>query len=92
MRRYLGNESYAVETIGTADDKQDSDAREILSFHQAQTKVRELAKKYRLQVPGGATLTVKDAIEAYLRGQRTGPAFAANPARLGSRNLLKAAC
>jgi len=70
MRRYLGNTNYVVETIGTADDNQDADAQEILSFHQAQSKVRELARQYRVQAPGTEMLTVKGAVEAYLQGQR----------------------
>ncbi|MGA3341226.1 MAG: tyrosine-type recombinase/integrase [Methylocella sp.] len=70
MRRYLGDQDYVVETIGTADDNQDADDREILTFHQAQKKIRELAKTYRTPEPGGAALTVKDAIEAYLQGKR----------------------
>jgi integrase len=70
MRRYLGDKNYVVETIGTADDNQDADDREILTFHQAQKEVRELAKRYRALTPGGTTLTVKDAVAAYLQGQR----------------------
>lgn len=70
MRRYLDDGKYLVETIGTADDNQDADDREILTFHQAQKKIRDLAKKYRTPEPGGAALTVKDAIEAYLQGKR----------------------
>src|SRR5262245_63917946 len=64
MRRYCGNETYLVETIGTADDHQDADGREILTFHQSLTKARELAKRYRSLVTDGASLTVKGAIEA----------------------------
>ncbi len=70
MRRYSGDGVYTVETIGTADDNQDADGETILTFNQARNKVRELAKRYRATTPGGATLTVKDAIGAYLRGQR----------------------
>ncbi len=35
-RRYLGDERYVVETIGTADDAQDADGETILDFSQAQ--------------------------------------------------------
>lgn len=70
MRRYLGSEEYEVQTIGTADDNQDADGDGLLSFHQAQTKVRELARQYRVKTPGAATLTVRDAVTAYLQGQR----------------------
>ena len=70
MRRYGGDGVYTVETIGTADDNQDADGTTILTFHQAQAKVREIAKRDRSTTPGGGALTVKDAVAAYLQGQR----------------------
>ena len=69
MRRYLGDEKYAVETIGAADDLADADGAEVLTFHQAQSKAREraeaLAEEARIASLGPA-LTVRDAIEEYL--------------------------
>jgi hypothetical protein len=69
MRRYVGAEKYAVETIGAADDFADADGVEILTFHQAQTKAREraqaLAEDERIASLGPA-LTVRNAIEEYL--------------------------
>jgi hypothetical protein len=38
MRRYLGNQTYATETLAASDDRQDADGKTILSFSQAQKK------------------------------------------------------
>ena len=69
MRRYLGDEKYAVETIGSADDFADADNAEVLTFHQAQARAREraqaLAEEARISSLG-PTLTVRSAIEEYL--------------------------
>jgi integrase len=42
MRRYIGGQSYIVETIGTADDIIDADGTAILTFSQAQALARQL--------------------------------------------------
>jgi hypothetical protein len=63
LRRYIGDERYAVETIGTADDHSDADDIEVLDFYQAQRKARELAAKARN--PGGGQFTVARALDAY---------------------------
>jgi hypothetical protein len=70
LRRYLGGQTYATESIGTADDNQDADNVSILTFFQAQAKARELAKGYREAPAGAAKLTVRDAIESYLGSSR----------------------
>ena len=44
IRRYLGDETYAVETIGLADDFSDADGGDVLSFFQAQERARKRAK------------------------------------------------
>jgi hypothetical protein len=44
VRRYLGNEKYAVEAIGVADDFDPADGGEVLTFHQAATKARDRAQ------------------------------------------------
>lgn len=67
LRRYLGRETYSVETIATADDHQDADGQAILSFYQAQGKIREIAKRYRTHAAGAATPVVRDAVAAYLQ-------------------------
>ena len=63
MRRYVGDERYAVETIGAADDFADADGAEVLTFHQAQDKAREraqaLAEVERI-ASLGPTLTVRE--------------------------------
>lgn len=65
-RVYLGNGSYSVETLGTADDIHDADGVEILDFWQAQEKARarqvELEGREALRGP----YKVKDAISDYL--------------------------
>jgi hypothetical protein len=38
VRRYLGNQTYATETLASSDDRQDADGKTILSFSQAQKK------------------------------------------------------
>jgi integrase len=70
LRRYLGGQTYATESIGTADDNQDADNVSILTFFQAQAKAREVAKGYREAPAGAAKLTVRDAIESYLGSSR----------------------
>jgi integrase len=62
VRRYVGNQSYVVETIATADDTGDADGLNVLTFWQAQDRARELAGK---KVYGGP-YRVRDAVEAYL--------------------------
>jgi integrase len=70
MRRYVGGQTYELETIATADDNQVADGKTILSFSQAQKKVLEVAKQYREAGPNASKLTVADAIGAYLSGSR----------------------
>jgi len=68
-RHYLGDEKYAVETIGAADDFADADGGEVLTFHQAQGRAREraqaLAEEARI-ASLGPVVTVRNAIERYL--------------------------
>jgi len=69
MRRYVGEEKYAVETIGAADDFADADGVEVLTFHQAQTKARGRAAAVDEEVriaSMGPAITVRTAIEEYL--------------------------
>jgi integrase len=58
VRRYIGDEKYETHTIGAADDFSDANGETILSFAQAQQKVREHIK--------AGPLTVQAAIEDYL--------------------------
>ena len=65
-RRYLGDERYVVETIGTADDAQDADGGTILDFSQAQEKVRAMAVAARAPAKLSGPYTVGAALDAYV--------------------------
>lgn len=67
-------------TLGTADDYADADARDVLSYAQAQAKAREWFDQaragFRGEQPRRGPLTIQDAWEAYLedaerRGMRS---------------------
>lgn len=70
MRRYVGNEKYVVEAIGTADDTLDPDGAEILSFAQAQNIARTRFIEERRRAAGlpvqAGPYTVKDCIDEYI--------------------------
>jgi integrase len=59
VRRYIGDEKYIVHTIAAADDFSDANGKTVLSFSQAQKRVRE-------QIKAAGPLTVQGAIEDYL--------------------------
>jgi integrase len=71
-RLYLGGQRYAVETLdGVADDGTDADGHSVLSFAQAQKKVRELYVQRRREAAGlpshrSGPFTVRHACEAYI--------------------------
>ncbi len=65
VRRYLGNEKYAVETIAEADDCLKADGVNILDFHQAQDRAREIAAKANAPASPQGRLTAGDALSAY---------------------------
>jgi integrase len=71
-RRYVGDEKYAIETIGAADDKADADGVETLTFDQAQAKARdrarEIAEEARIASLGPA-VTVRSAVEEYAKAR-----------------------
>ncbi len=70
MRRYVGGQSYAVETIGVADDAIDADGAAVLSFAQAQAEARNRfveVKRLAAGMPAqGGAYTVGDAVSEYL--------------------------
>jgi integrase len=71
MRRYIGDQVYTVETIGTADDTIDADGATILTFSQAQALARQrfLARKRMaagLPAQASGQYTVRDCLEDYL--------------------------
>lgn len=59
---------YATDRIGRADDYENADGREILTFDQAVARARELVASAREKASGNlsAPLTVKKAVEDYL--------------------------
>lgn len=70
MRYYAGDQTYTVETIGTADDTIDPDGAAILSFAQAQTIARQRFVERRRVAAGlpaqAGPYTVTACIEEYL--------------------------
>lgn len=86
VRRYVGDEQYTVEALGTADDSQDADGTSILTFHQAQVLARGRAADMAVQereAALGPSPTVKDAVDAYVEAyeRRTGAQGGRKPAR-----------
>jgi integrase len=63
LRRYIGNQTYQLETIAQADDTSDADGVEVLDFWQAQAAVRS-ARMPSSRKLGGYTVT--DAVRDYL--------------------------
>jgi integrase len=66
-RHYVGEQSYAVEKIGAADDFSDADGTAIFDYWQAQAKARERMQARTHKAAGKAgPLTVADALDDYL--------------------------
>lgn len=70
-RRFLGERKYAVQRIGLADDVRDADDLDVLSFSQAQARLRawvaeEARRDAGLEVHSGRPLTVEEAVRDYL--------------------------
>src|SRR5262249_44051058 len=80
MRWYAGDGAYKVETIGTADDKADADGVAVLSYRQAQERIRELHTARSRAGQGlpadNGPYTVRHCLEEYLawldRNRKTG--------------------
>jgi integrase len=93
LRRYVGDGAYVVETMAEADDFADADGVNVLTFHQAQDKAREraqaLAEEDRIAALG-PSVTVRDAIEAYLtiRDTREAQYASRNSKRRNARSRL----
>ena len=64
LRRYLGKETYRVETIGAADDHSTANGVETLDFFQAQRRAREVAALAKAP-PAKTAFTVAAAMDAY---------------------------
>jgi integrase len=73
-RRYLGDEKYATETIGEADDLADANGDTVLNFDQAQTKARAWAsgldEKARIESLG-PPVSIRSAVNEYLNERST---------------------
>jgi integrase len=66
VRQYAGQQSYAVETIASADDFSDADGTAVLSFSQAQTAARARMVRHAHAAAGkSGPLSVSDAIRNY---------------------------
>ena len=88
MRRYIGNGTYALESIGTADDLGDADGVAILSFFQAQKRARELAG---LAAKAGAHgTTIASTLEAYFDARERRGKSVAFDRRLTAARILPA--
>lgn len=69
VRTYLGQQSYRLDKLGTADDKADADGVAILNFSQAQTAARLRGVAITRQAAGlhdAGPYTVSVAIEDYI--------------------------
>jgi len=77
VRQYVGDQSYVVETIATADDYSDADGVAVLNFAQAQEKARERMVHHAHAAAGRhGPLTVEAAVRDYfehldMRGKST---------------------
>jgi integrase len=68
VRRYIGEQSYQVEGIGTADDLSDADGVEVFTYWQAVDKVREQRQQRALDAAGitAGPYTVASAMDDYI--------------------------
>jgi integrase len=89
LRRYLGNEKYAVETIAIADDHSAADGAGILDFFQAQRRAREAAAKFK--EPARGPFTISMAMAAYFtRRENDGAKSLAGDRGRASKHILPA--
>ena len=67
VRHYIGEQSYVVETIATADNSSDADGVAILNFKQAQAKARDrMVRRAHAAAGKAGPLTVRKVVEMYL--------------------------
>lgn len=69
MRLYLGGGEYKHKTIATADDGVEANGHDVLSFAQAQERIRETANEVLADTDGRVygPLTVRKALDEYFR-------------------------
>ncbi len=65
LRRYLGKETYHVQTIGASDDHSTADGIDTLDFFQAQRRAREVAALAKSPGSPRGPFTVAAAMNAY---------------------------
>jgi hypothetical protein len=73
VRRYVGDQAYKVEIIGTADDHADADGDKVLDFRQAQLEALNRLRRDRI---GSCILVQRRSVEQH--GYRN---FKRDPAR-----------
>ena len=89
LRRYLGNEKYAVETIAEADDCLRADGVNILDYHQAQDRARDIAAKANAPASLSGPLTVAEVLDAYFqRLEHEGSKSLANARSRAAKHIL----
>lgn len=69
VRVYVGQRTYRLEKLGTADDKADADGATVLSFSQAQTLARSryvAVTRRAAGLPDAGPFTVSVAVEEYI--------------------------
>ena len=74
VRTYQGGGQYKQRPIGLADDYQDADGEQILTYFQAQNRAKDRARESRNKnrpLPKRSGYTVADAVDAYLNHYRT---------------------
>ena len=74
VRTYQGSGKYKQRPIGLADDYQDADGEQILTYFQAQNRAKDRARESRNKnrpLPKRSGYTVADAVDAYLNHYRT---------------------
>ena len=88
LRRYIGQGKYNVETLGRADDVDDSNGADVLSFKEADEKAR-----VRINLPNGAKitgLTVRQAMANYVEYKKSLGQSVADVMSRGTAHILPA--
>lgn len=70
LRRYMGNGKYEQCVIGLADDYQDADGDNVLTYFQAQARAKERASDPEMPLPARNGYTVAEAVADYLEHYR----------------------
>ena len=87
-RHYIGEQSYELETIGTADDFSDADGVAILNYGQAQVLARQHMVTRAHAAAGRGSYTVEDALNDYLHHLESNDRSSAKGARYRAEALI----